>query len=62
MSFNNAISSQNKTASAKKLMVTSYDLGHEHSVEHWIELRIMVDEVEEKTSVNVDGLELVPAS
>ena len=31
--------------------VTSYDSGHEHSIEHWIEVRLMVEESAEETAV-----------
>jgi len=42
--------------------VTSYDSGYEHSMEHWIELRIMVEDAEAKTSMNEESWELVPSA
>jgi hypothetical protein len=47
MSHTNNTESQSKTTTVRPL-VTSYD-GHEHSIEHWIELRMMVEEFEEET-------------
>jgi hypothetical protein len=47
MSYTNNTKPQSKTTTAKP-QVTSYD-GHEHSIEHWIELRMMVEEFEEET-------------
>ena len=49
MSYKNETEVQ-KTTAARPL-VTSYDSGHEHSIEHWIEVRIMVEEFEEETTV-----------
>ncbi len=33
----------NKTKSAGRPLITSYDSGYEHSVEHWFEVRRMVE-------------------
>lgn len=37
-----------KTTSTKP-QLSSYDSGHEHSIEHWVEVRLMVDAAEEET-------------
>lgn len=31
--------------------VTSYDSGYEHSIEHWVEVRQMVEDFEEKVTL-----------
>ena len=46
----NDTKSQGKTAVGKP-QVTSYDSGYEHSFEHWIEVRRMVDAEEENILV-----------
>jgi hypothetical protein len=48
MSRKNNTKPQSKTTIARP-QVTSYDSGHEHSIEHWIEVRLMVEEFEEET-------------
>ncbi len=39
--------------------VTSYDSGYEHSYEHWIEVRRLVEESEEQITVIDETRELV---
>jgi hypothetical protein len=50
MSHKNNTKPQSKTTTVRP-QVTSYDSGHEHSIEHWIEVRVMVEEFEEETVV-----------
>ena len=47
MSHKNNIEPQSKTTTVRP-QVTSYD-GHEHSIEHWVAVRLMVEEFEEET-------------
>lgn len=49
MNHNQEIQSQSKPVSARP-RVTSYDSGHEYSIEHWNELRLMVEESAEETA------------
>jgi len=46
-------------ASTKKPHVTSYDSGYEHSIEHWIEVREMVEASAEEIIVVEETRELV---
>jgi hypothetical protein len=48
MSFMNEIKAQGKITNARP-QVVSYDACHEHSIEHWIELRILVEESAHET-------------
>ena len=58
MSQNYDIKYPRKTTSAKP-RVTSYDSGYEHSIEHWIEVRRMVEDSEEEVTVIEETRELV---
>jgi len=58
MSHNYAIKRPNETTTTKP-RVTSYDSGYEHSIEHWIEVRQMVEESDEKITVVEETRELV---
>ena len=49
MSQDNNRELQRKAADAKP-EVTTYDSGHEHSIEHWVEVRLMVEESEQEES------------
>jgi hypothetical protein len=51
MLFNNEIKSRCKSTLAERPPVTSYDSCHEHSIEHCIELRILVEESARETIV-----------
>jgi hypothetical protein len=62
MSFETRLRSHIQAASARRPEVTSYDSGYEHSMEHWIELRMMVEDIEEKTAMNEESWELVPSA
>ncbi len=57
MSYEIKCPSYSTTAKPK---ITSYDSGYEHSVEHWIEVRQMVEEEsEEHITVLTESRELV---
>ncbi len=58
MSYNYEIKDQRKATSAKP-RVTSYDSGYEHSIEHWIEVRQLVEECAEEVTVVEETRELV---
>lgn len=57
---NNEIKNQSKSATARP-KVTSYDSGYEHSIEHWMELRLLVAESEAEITVVEETRELVLA-
>ncbi len=60
MSKNNAIKYQRETTA--KPEVTTYDCCYEHSYEHWIELRRVVDAADEEQIIVVEETsELVSA-
>jgi hypothetical protein len=48
MTYNNEIQLQRKNASANRPQVTSYDSGYEHSIEHLMEVRLLMQESEEE--------------
>jgi hypothetical protein len=58
MSHNYEIKRPQETTTAKP-RVTSYDSGYEHSIEHWIEVRQMVEESAEEITVVEESRELV---
>jgi hypothetical protein len=51
MSHNYEINSPGNSISAERPKVTSYDACNEHSVEHWVDLRVLVEESEKETPV-----------
>jgi hypothetical protein len=59
MFHNDEFTSQNQTAFAKRPQVISYDSGYEHSIEHLIEVRHLVEESAEETTVIAEARELV---
>ncbi len=60
MSRNNAIEHQSKMTARPE--VTTYDCCYEHSYEHWIELRLVVEAAdEEQITVVEETRELVSA-
>jgi hypothetical protein len=58
MSRNYEIKSPQKSTTAKP-RITSYDSGYEHSIEHLIELRLLVEESDEQIAVVEECRELV---
>jgi hypothetical protein len=50
MSYENEIRPQGKSNTQKRPKVTSYDSCHEHSIEHWVEVRHLVEGVQEENT------------
>jgi hypothetical protein len=61
MTWQNQPNSIHLEPRAQHPVVTSYDSCYEHSVEHWIELRRMVELQNEDSVVTVECEELVGA-
>ena len=58
MSRNYETKSPQKPTNAKP-RITSYDSGYEHSIEHLVELRLLVEESDEQIAVVEETRELV---
>jgi hypothetical protein len=50
MTYAGKIESELTSASASRPFIASYDLGHEYSQQHYIELQCMVEDAEEQAS------------
>lgn len=60
MTYAGTIESRFTSASARRPFITSYDLGHEYSQQHYIALQCMVEDAdEEPSSAHVPHLEEV---
>ena len=57
--FHNDVIKYQSKATNPRPMLTSYDSGYEHSIEHWIEVRQLVEELDGKTAVVDEVWELV---
>jgi hypothetical protein len=51
MSYENGINLPSQSRAAKRPNVTSYDSGHEHSYEHLMDVRRMVEEADRETII-----------